>query len=233
MNKKITYNLFEKIKIQRPVNRISFIVNLCTNKNIIDIWCYDETWLIKKGSEFWLHWVIAKNAKNVIWIDSSSKIPEEWIKTWDNSYIYKWELKSLDKKFILNSDILVAWELIEHISDINGFFAFIKENAGGKKLICSTPNSTALHNVLLWLLWRESQHKDHVHIFSYKTLNTICLNAWFKNWKIIPYYVKFSEIIMNSKWVKKIALVIFEKIINFFEYLFPLLSWWMIIEIDI
>jgi hypothetical protein len=37
MTQKFTYNLFEKIYTQRPVNRIEFIANACKDKNIIDI----------------------------------------------------------------------------------------------------------------------------------------------------------------------------------------------------
>jgi hypothetical protein len=86
---------------------------------------------------------------------------------------------------------------------------------------------------LLALLWRESQHIDHVHIFSYKTLNTLCKRAGFKSWKIYSYHVKFSEMILQSSWVKRVLLISFERIINFFEYLFPLLAGWLIVEIEI
>lgn len=230
----LTYNLFEKLNIKRPVNRISFIARACENKNVLDVWCYDETSLIKKQTKFWLHWVILEGAKSVVWVDSSDKIPEVGIKTWKNSIIYRWTLETVDNSILKNAEILVAWELIEHIPDVSGFLLYIKENVDdGKKLIFSTPNSTALHNVLLWLFWRESQHKDHLHIFSYKTLNTLCLKAWFKNRIIRPYYVKFSEMILNAAWLKKIFLMFFEKIVNFFEYLFPLLSWWLIVEVEI
>lgn len=233
MQNPISYNLFEKIHIQRPVNRIKFIAHSCKDKNIIDIWCYDETGLVKKWTSLWLHGVIADQAKKVTGIDSSSRIPDEWIKTSYNSSIYKGELQSLSKDLLRESDILVAWELIEHISDVESFFAYINNSAKWKKFICSTPNATALHNILLGLMGRESQHMDHVHIFSYKTLNTLCKRAWFKSWNIFTYHVKFSEMILKSSGLKKIFLIAFEKIINFFEYLFPLLAGWLIVEIEI
>ncbi len=233
MTQQLTYNLFERIYIQKPVNRILFISEACRDKTVIDIWCYDETGLVKQWTSLWLHGVIAKFAKNVTGIDSSSSIPDEWIKTSDNSIIYKGELQSLNKDILLNSDILIAWELIEHIPNVEDFFVYIHNNAKWKKLICSTPNATAIHNILLGLIGRESQHMDHVHIFSYKTLNTLCKRAWFKSWNIITYHVKFSEMILKSSGFKKLLLISFEKMINFFEYLFPLLAGWLIIEIEI
>jgi hypothetical protein len=233
MQNPICYNLFEKIHIQRPVNRIEFIAHICKDKNIIDIWCYDETGLVKQWTPLWLHGVIASQAKRVTWIDSSAGIPDEGIKTSDNSIIYKGELQSLNKDILLNSDILVAWELIEHIPNVEEFFMYIKNNAKWKKLICSTPNATAIHNVLLGLLWKESQHMDHVHIFSYKTLNTLCMRAWFKSWNILTYHVKFSEMILKASGIKKLLLISFEKIINFIEFLFPLIAWWLILEVEI
>jgi len=229
----IKYNPFEKIIIKKPVDRISYISNQCKDKVIIDIWCYDETSLIKKETSFWLHWMIMKHAKRVVWIDNSSKLPEEWITTWDNSIILKWDITTLDKNLLSGCDILIAWELIEHISNVGEFFWYIKTYASWKTLICSTPNATAIHNSLLALLKRESQHEDHVHIFSYKTLNTLCRRAWFEHREIMPYHVRFTEMILKASWLKKIILIWFQKIINFMEYLFPLTSWGLIVKIRI
>lgn len=229
----LKYNPFERISIRKPVDRIAYISNQCKDKTVIDIWCYDETSLIKKETSFWLHWMIAKYAKKVIWVDNSSKLPEDWIKTWDDSVILKWDITTLDRNLLSSCDILIAWELIEHINNVEEFFLYIKQHASWKTFICSTPNATAIYNGLLALGKRESQHEDHVHIFSYKTLNTLCKRAWFENWEIIPYHVRFTEMILKSRGLKKIILTCFQKTINLWEYLFPLTSWGMIVKIKI
>jgi hypothetical protein len=177
--------------------------------------------------------MIRKNAKKVVWIDNSSKIPDEWIKTWNNSIILKWDITTLNKNLFLECDILIAWELIEHISNVEDFFWYIKRFANWKTLICSTPNATAIYNWLLALMKKESQHEDHIHIFSYKTLNTLCRRAWFQDWNIIPYHVRFTEMILKSHWLKKKILICFQKVINLIEYLFPLVSWGLIVKIKI
>lgn len=123
--------------------------------------------------------------------------------------------------------------MIEHLPHTLDFFKLVKEQFGNKKIICSTPNATSISNIVLAFCKRESCHIDHYQVYSYKTLNTLCRAAGFKQWKIIPYHVKYTEMILRSKGLKKLLVQFCEKMINWAEYLFPLTSGGFIIDIDI
>jgi hypothetical protein len=57
--------------------------------------------------------------------------------------------------------------------------------------------------------------------------------AGFKNWKIIPYHVKFTEMIMRSNGIKKTLVTLSEKTVNSVEFIFPLTAGGMILDINI
>ncbi len=231
----LNYTPTERIQVPSPVTRIKYITEACTNKTVLDLGCYDETALIKNNTETYLFAAIDAVAKNHIGIDNSSLLPEEGITFSPNSRIIKGDIRSLKETNINSSeiDILIAGELIEHIPNTLDFFKTIKSEFANKKIICSTPNTTSLSNMILALFKRESCHIDHYQVYSYKTLNTLCRTAGFTNWKIIPYHVKYTEMILRSKGIKKIIVQSCEKIINLLEYIFPLTGGGFIIDIDI
>ena len=80
---------------------------------------------------------------------------------------------------------------------------------------------------------REVQHQDHLAVFTYKILNTLCRQSNFKSWQIIPYRFTSTEMKLRNKGVKYTLIVLFEKFINLIEYLFPLLSTGYIVVIEI
>jgi 2-polyprenyl-3-methyl-5-hydroxy-6-metoxy-1,4-benzoquinol methylase len=232
---KLEYTPLEKITINRPVDRLKYVSNLCEEKRVLDIGCYDETAIdSKKETNYWLHGLISKKAKMVIGIDSSDLIRNE-IKTGNNSKIIKLDLNDIDSDFVKKYpiDIIVAGELIEHIENVQTFIKNLAHLYPSCKLILTTPNSTSLTNTLLALINRESNHKDNLHIFSYKTLNTICLKAGIQEFTITPYHVSYGEMFLRSNKFMRIIVKLFERIINVFEYLFPMLSAGYIVEINL
>jgi len=232
---KLEYTPLEKIAIDRPVNRLSYIASLCNRKRVLDIGCYDETAIdSKKETIYWLHGLISEKAESVIGIDSSDLIKNE-IKTSDNSKIIKLDLNDIDSNFVKKYpiDIIVAGELIEHIENVQTFIKSLTSLYSGCKLVLTTPNSTSLTNTILAFINRESNHKDHLHIFSYKTLNTICLRAGIQGFTITPYHVSYGEMFLRSNKFMRIIVKLSERIINVFEYLFPMLSAGYIVEINL
>lgn len=235
MIQELKYTPTEKINVPGPVTRIKYITYACINKTVLDLGCYDETALIKNNTETYLFAAIDAVAKNHIGIDNSSLLPEDGIIFSSTSRIIKGDIRSLKETNINPEEIeiLIAGELIEHIPNTLDFFKLIKSTFTSKKIICSTPNTTSLSNIILAFFKRESCHIDHYQVYSYKTLNTLCRSAGFKNWKIIPYHVKYTEMILRSKGIKKLFIQGCEKIINLLEYIFPLTGGGFIIDIDI
>ena len=231
----LKFTPLEKLKVQRPVNRLTYISQFCKNKKALDIGCYDETAIkLKKNNGYWLYDLIAKEAKEVIGIDSSDKI-KSVIKTGPNSKIIRKDLYELDKSFATANkvDVIVAGELIEHIPDVMKFLHLLKKLYPKKTLLLTTPNATSLTNILLAILSRESNHKDHIQIFSYKTLHALCIKNGFKKFKIIPYNVKFSEMYLKSSRVTGFFILLLEKIINIGENIFPMLSGGYIVKVEL
>ena len=231
----IKFRPLEKLKAQKPVDRLSYISKFCKNKRVLDIGCYDETAIkLKERSGYWLHTLIAEKAKRVIGIDSSEQIRSE-IKTGLRSRIIKKDLYDLDKYFASANkvDVIVAGELIEHIPDVSKFLQLMKGLYPGKTLLLTTPNATSLTNVLLAFFDRESSHKDHIQIFSYKTLYALSIKNNLKKFKIIPYHVKFTEMYLNSSKVKGFFIKLIEGMINFWESIFPMLSGGYVVKIEL
>jgi hypothetical protein len=46
---------------------------------------------------------------------------------------------------------------------------------------------------------RESNHQDHVSVFSFKTLTTLCTRAGFEEWRLIPYHAQYIEMALRAK----------------------------------
>lgn len=231
----LNYTPTEKLSIQKPVERVKYITNICINKNVLDLGCFDETALIKEDSVNYLFQQISNVSKLHIGVDNSKLLPAEGITYSENVKILRGDIYDLNKLGLENYgfDVIIAGELIEHLPNTLEFFMNLKRDFNGKRIICSTPNTTSFANMVLALFKRESCHIDHYQVYSYKTLHTLCRTAKFKNWQIIPYNVKFTEMIMRSSGFKKQLIKLAEKTINGIEYLFPLTGGGYIIDIEI
>lgn len=233
--RQLKYTPGEKLSVSTPVDRLKYITNACTGKNVLDLGCYDETALIKRESGTYLFGEISKVAKTHIGLDNAATLPEEGITFSPTERILKADIRDLNKigLSVSDFDVIVAGELIEHLPNTAEFFSVIKETFPGSRLICSTPNATSLTNCLLALSKKESCHIDHLQIYSFKTLNTLCIRAGFREWKIIPYHVKFTEMILRTVGLKKFSVVFSESLINMLERLFPLGSGGVILDIEV
>lgn len=231
----LRYTPFEKIEVKRPVNRIKYIYEACKEKIVLDLGCFDETAINKKDSGNWLFEEISKVSKNHIGIDNSELIPVDGIIYNVNEKILKGDILNFDYSIFsnINIDVVIAGELIEHLPNTLEFFDLIKEHFPGRRLICTTPNATSISNVVLAIGKRESTHHDHKQIYSYKTLNTLCKLSGFKNWQIRPYYVKYTEMILNSGLPTKLTAKFAQGSINTVEYIFPLLCGGLVLDIEL
>jgi hypothetical protein len=233
----LNYTPLERLKIARPVDRIGFIARACEGFRVLDLGAMDETaWAAKCGRGTWLHEEIGSSALAVDGIDNSALIPAEGLSTGPNSTIRRGDITDPDLLLAAlahTPDVVVIGELIEHLENPLQFLRRLAaiERLTGRTLILSTPNATALHNVLVGLAQRESTHQDHLCIFSYKTLATLCTRAGFREWEIIPYYSRFSEMQGRHSGLPRLAVRTTQRLVNLFEWLFPLLSFGYIVRI--
>ena len=233
MGTPLEYSTLERLSVPRPVERLSFIADLCRSKDVIDIGCLDETALAKQDTTEWLHRRIATLARSVIGIDSSDRLPDAGLTTSDNSRIEK--VNGVDPDVALfaevEPDIIVAGEFIEHLENPLEFLRNMQARFPGKELVISTPNGVSFANALLAMIGGEAQHPDHLLTSTYKTLNTLCIRAGYSSWRIIPYRFYATEMMLQSSGLKRIAVGIVEKFIRAVEWLVPLRSFGYIVHI--
>ncbi len=236
-NPHLNYTPLERLRVARPVDRIQFIARACGQCRVLDLGAMDETaWAAKRGRGTWLHEEIGDSALGVDGVDNSAQIPAEGLHTGANATIRRGDITdpvSLVVALERTPDVVVIGELIEHLENP---LQFLRRLAGierlyGKTLILSTPNATALHNVLIGLARRESTHRDHLCIFSYKTLATLCTRAGFCEWEIIPYYSRFTEMQQRHSGPVRLVVRATQGVVNLFEWLFPLLSFGYIVRV--
>lgn len=226
-NNSIVYDTFEKVRILRPVDRLDFISNLCIGKNVLDVGCLDETALVKLDTQHWLHGRIARVARQVVGIDSSSSIPEGvGVATSESSRIFRGDAINIDISGLEISPvhIVVAGEFIEHLENPLSFLKGIKQKLPGVEFVLSTPNGCSFSNFMMGLIGRESQHPDHLCNFTYKTLNTLCLRAGIAEWEIRPYAFCATEMKMKSSGARRLMAVMAERVFRLVEICFPLIS---------
>lgn len=233
---RLAYTPLERIAVARPVDRIEYLRRCCASKVVIDLGALDETaFAAKRGSGTWVHEEIAKVAARVIGLDNSDRVPPQGLTTGPRSVIYRGaveDLPNLLRDQNCKPDVIVAGELIEHIASPLEFLRLLRlqPELRGKTILITTPNATALHNVLVGLASRESTHPDHLCVLSFKTLNTLFSRADFPEWAIMPYYARFTEMKERQRGMARSFVTASERLINAGEWLFPILSFGWIVH---
>jgi hypothetical protein len=96
--------------------------------------------------------------------------------------------------------------------------------------LLSTPNGLAFGNTLAGLFRREAQHPDHLHLFTYKIINTLCLRAGLSDYEIIPYRFYATELLLASGGAKRLAVRALEQGVRLMESIAPQLSFGYILR---
>lgn len=226
----LSYEPFERLRVPRPVDRLDYVAEACRGRAVLDLGAMDETaFAQKRGRGTWLHERIAVVARQVVGVDNSSTVPFEGIATAPNARIVRGNVEALDAllaAIAFEPDVVVAGELIEHVPHPLGFLRDLARlpRLSGCTLILTTPNATAVHNVAVGLLSRESTHRDHLCILSYKTLRTLCDRAGLAQVELVPYHSAFVEMRERNAGARGVLVSAGEKAVNAIEWLFPLLS---------
>lgn len=229
---RLTFESLERLVLRKPVDRLAYIEMICRDKAVLDIGCLDETALAKRETEHWLHGRIARVAKSVLGIDASSRIPDAGIQTGPQSIIVRGDgvEPSASIPADSNFDLVVAGEFIEHLEQPIEFLRNMRRLFPGSELILSTPNGACFANCLMGAAGREVQHPDHLANFTYKILNTLCLRAQLSAWEIIPYRFYATEMILDSRGMKRLTATTVQQVIRGVEWMFPLLSFGYIVR---
>jgi hypothetical protein len=230
LTQQLAYETLERLRLPRPVDRVAFIAERCLDKRVLDIGCLDETALAKRDTDHWLHGRIGTVAQDVLGLDNSDQVPPEGIVTGTNSRIVKGD--GLQPNVAPDAiDVIVAGEFIEHLESPIAFLRAMRTRFPDRKLLLSTPNGASFANGLLASIGREAQHPDHLLTSTYKTLNTLCLRAGVREWRIVPYRFYATEMLLESSGARRLAVQLVEKAVRAVEYIFPLRAFGYVVEI--
>lgn len=223
----LSYTALEPLPSLPTVDRVQYLVEQVQGKTIYDLGAYDETAVFKRGTGLWLHELLSGSAKRVIGLDNSPKLPAEGIQTGPRSSILHGDIFRLGERAeVAEVEAIVAGELIEHLPNTLDFFRALggDQRLKGKTLLATTPNATAVYNSVLGVVRRESMHPDHLQVYSYKTLNTLCQRANFTSWRIVAYHASFPDMRLTGTPVLRRAAALFEAGVHLVESAFPLLA---------
>ncbi len=198
-------------------------------KAVLDLGALDETALdAKHGKDTWLHARLSREASGVIGIDNSSRLPTEGIVTGANARIIHadiFDLAPVIERYG-RPEVIVAGELVEHLPDTLAFLRSLSSNPGlqGVDFVFSTPNACCWHNALIGLAGRESMHKDHLQVYSYKTLRSLFERARIELVSLTPYHAGFHEMVAGTRGAARVGVRAFQGLINALEFLTPMLG---------
>lgn len=233
--RELRYLPLERLLPRRPVDRISYIRDRCRGRRVLDLGALDETEISKSQHKAWkwLHREIARSARAVVGIDSSDRLRHGGpLRTAFGTTIHYGRVEDLSgvlEEF--RPDLVVAGELLEHIADPVTWLASLGRARPGLEILLTTPNATSLANIALALVNREMMHRDHVAIYSYKTLMTLGRRLALQDLKLTPYYYRTDLLRGRTHPLLIPAVALADRLILVpIQFVFPLTAGGFILE---
>jgi len=186
------------------MNKIKYIKEQVSGKSVLDLGCVAHNLkLIDYQGDIWMHQVIKNNSKNVIGLDYEKDMVNILSKKGYNMVYGDAEDFKFDRKF----DIIFAGELIEHLSNLRGFFNSIKSVMNKEsKLILTTPNCTRINTFTRILAKGKSIESNyHTLTFSAFLIKNILKFNGFKNIKV---YYSNADYIANQNYIYRLLSIV-------------------------
>lgn len=162
------------------VQRVEFIKKMCEGKKVLHLGCTDYPFTEQNiKNKMLLHFELQKHASELYGFDFDQKgidiLSNAGVKNLFRADLEKLEEVELDETF----DVIIAGEMIEHLSNPGLFLRGIKRFMNEKtNLVITTINAYSGMRFLIYGLRgrggeREPVHPDHVAYYSYKTLSLV------------------------------------------------------------
>lgn len=211
-------------------NRIDFIEKFIKWKKVLNLWCVDHSYDDSKNTNFF-HGDILNNSWECLWLDYEKdeviKMQNDWFDVDYCDVTSKNDIQNIISKY-WKFDVIVAWEIIEHLYNPGLFTDNCKDllNDNGL-LIITTPNpfwfNFFLQTMFYWFpKWVNNDHKTW---FDPYLLSILLWNKW--------SYIDFSWYYDNNYLYnsKKIRSYIFYYLYRFVSKIRKYFNEWYILVI--
>jgi len=174
---------------------------------------------------------LAVFAQSIVGVDNSPIVPSSGLVT-EFGLIERAEVSEVTAERFPDIEVVIAGELIEHIVDAPNLITRVLGEFPNSRVLFTTPNSTGITNVLLALVNRESQHRDHVCIYSYRTLVRFSGLSSTHELQLRPYRVSYPEYKSSSTRATRRLVSSLEKFLHLIERIWPLYSAGWILDFE-
>ena len=162
------------------VQRVDFIKQACAGKKVLHLGCTDHPYTLEAiKNNMLLHFELEKTAKDLYGFDYDQEGIDVLSKAGGKN-LFRADLEKLDEVELNETfDVIIAGEMIEHLSNPGLFLRGIKRFMNtDTKLVITTINAySGMRFFIYGLRGRggatEPVHPDHVAYYSYKTLNLV------------------------------------------------------------
>jgi 2-polyprenyl-3-methyl-5-hydroxy-6-metoxy-1,4-benzoquinol methylase len=147
-----------------------FFIKYCSGKKVLDIGCVQHNPENYK-SKYWLHKVIKEVADNVVGFD----INEDGVKYLKEKGFNVIHGDAQKFNFHDKFEVITAGDLIEHLSNVDGFIQSCKEHMNNESvLVISVPNPWYWKNIIKAILFKEVKcNEEHTCWYCARTIKQL------------------------------------------------------------
>lgn len=225
---------FAPLPVGRPVDRYEYLKERSRGCRVLDLGAYDETEVDRPDPRRrWLHSELAAVASEILGVDASEKLATTGgMTTSCGTKIVYSAVEDLDDVVAdFQPEVVVAGELIEHTPNTLGWLSHLASIRPGARFVATTPNATSIVNSGLALVRRENCHRDHLQVYSYRTLWTLAERVPMRDVRILPYY--YDPHLFFGRLPHRLATLVSgidRFLLHPLQYSFPLLAFGLILD---
>ena len=176
------------MKKPQIVNRVEFVADYARGKKVLHLGCIDhDLFEAKERRHVWLHQRLVEVAETTVGLDVlAERIPLLRSKGYDIRWADVEHLEDADMDMAF--DLIVAGEIIEHLSNPGLFLSGVKRCfSEDTEMIITTPNCFALRRIPATLRNRERTRQDHTCWYSYDTLGQLLEVSGYRTSRVLFY----------------------------------------------
>ncbi|MEQ8468162.1 class I SAM-dependent methyltransferase [Coleofasciculus sp. E1-EBD-02] len=170
-----------KIPRVKLIRRDDWIVEFCRDKRVLHIGCTDYPITQSKiANGYLLHDKLNQVTQYLVGLDNDKEGIDTLSKAFQNSQFIVQNAEKLDECLEIRPDqdkfdVIVAADVIEHISNIGNFLKGLYSLLhGDNRVLITTPQAFAIKRFLPMIFWGyEYVHPDHIAYFSISTLSRL------------------------------------------------------------